>query len=101
MFQNAFHFCEDDVDVDEAWPWDEEEEDDDGNVEGDWKPLLLIPISDPIVFLTSLSSMSPYLSWLTIIPFLEESMLFSAEGLFACASLLVCFLRCQKVSDGI
>ena len=37
QFQNGFHFCEDDVDFDEAWPWDEEddEEDDDGNVEGD------------------------------------------------------------------
>ena len=101
-FQNAFHFCEDDVDVDEAQPWDEDEEDDDdGNVEDDWKLLLLIPISDPMVFLTSLSSMSPYLSWPTMILFLEESMLFSAEGLFASASFLVCFLRCQKMSDVI
>ena len=76
-------------------------DEDDGNVEDVWKLLLLIPISEPILFLTNLSSKSPYLSWLTITPFLEESMIFLAEVLFdvvMCCSVF-CYLRNQKVSD--
>ena len=74
--------------MDDGDIWDE-----DGSVEDDWKLLLLIPISEPILFLTSLSSKSPYLSWLTITPFLEESMIFLAEVLF---DMLIrcCYVLC-------
>ena len=55
--------------------YEEDEVIDDDDDEGKfWKLLLLIPIFEPMVFLTILSSMLPYFSWTKKL-FLDDSIL--------------------------